>query len=448
MTNPLSKDFNYKSLLMFALPTAIMMVVVSLYTIVDGIFIARYVGSNALASINIVSPFYSAILAIGVMLGTGGSAIIAKRMGEGVIEKARKNFSMIVLTGFIAGVVISVVGLVFLDPLIYLLGSSDLLFGYCKDYLQILLVFMPAFILQVMFQTLFVTAGKPKLGLTLIVGAGVLNIILDYVFIVVMELGVAGAALGTSVGFMLPAVVGVGYFLTKRNNLHFTKPDADWRALSKTCTNGSSEMVTNLANGIMVFLFNYQMMKYVGEDGVAAITTVLYAQFIFTAIYFGFSTGVAPILSYNYGSGNTERLRKVFKMSITTIVILSVSAFVLTMILAPTITNIFLQEGTYAHDLAISGFYIFAVEFLFCGVNVYASAFFTALSNGKVSAFISLMRTFVFIAIAVLVLPIYMGLDGVWIAVPLAEFLTIWISIYLIKSSGYTRAPKTQTVSS
>lgn len=448
MTNPLSKDFNYKSLLIFALPTAVMMVVVSLYSIVDGIFIARYVGSNALASINIVSPFYSAILAIGVMLGTGGSAIIAKRMGEGKIEKARKNFSMIVLTGFISGVVISVIGLLFLDPLIYMLGSNDLLFGYCKDYLQILLIFMPAFILQVMFQTLFVTAGKPKLGLTLIVGAGVLNVIFDYIFIAIMEMGVTGAALATSMGFMLPAVVGVGYFLTKKNNLHFTKPDADWRALSKTCTNGSSEMVTNLANGMMIFLVNYQMMRYVGEDGVAAITTILYAQFIFTAIYFGFSTGVAPILSYNYGSGNKERLRKVFKMSATIIVILSVSAFVLAMVLAPTITNIFLQEGTYAYSLAISGFYIFAVEFLFSGMNIYASAFFTALSNGKVSAFISLMRTFVFISVAMLVLPIYMGLNGIWIAVPLAEFLTIWISIYLIRSSGYTRKYKTQIASS
>lgn len=447
MTNPLSKDFNYKSLLMFALPTAVMMVVVSLYTVVDGIFIARYVGSNALASINIVSPFYSAILAIGVMLGTGGSAIIAKRMGEGIIEKARKNFSMIVLTGFLAGVVISVVSLIFLDPLIYLLGSSDMLFGYCKDYLQILLLFMPAFILQVMFQTLFVTAGKPKLGLTLIVGAGVLNVLFDYIFIAVMELGVAGAALGTSIGFMLPAVVGVGYFLTKRNNLHFTKPDGDWHTLGKTCTNGSSEMVTNLANGIMVFLFNYQMMKYVGEDGVAAITTVLYAQFIFTAIYFGFSTGVAPILSYNYGSGNKERLRKVFKMSATVIVALSVIAFVLAVVLAPTITNIFLPEGSPAYELAISGLYIYATGFLFCGVNIYASAFFTALSNGKVSAFISLMRTFVFISVAVLVLPMYMGLDGVWIAVPLAEFLTIWISVYLIRSSGYTKKCEAQTVS-
>ena len=448
MTNPLSKDFNYRSLLIFALPTAVMMVVVSLYTIVDGIFIARYVGSNALASINIVSPFYSAILAIGVMLGTGGSAIIAKRMGEGIIERARKNFSMIVLTGFLAGVAISVVGLLFLDPLIYMLGSSDLLFGYCKDYLQILLIFMPAFILQVMFQTLFVTAGKPKLGLTLIVGAGVLNVLFDYIFIVVMELGVAGAALGTSIGFMLPAVVGVGYFLTKKNNLHFTKPDGDWHALSKTCTNGSSEMVTNLANGIMVFLFNYQMMRYVGEDGVAAITTVLYAQFIFTAIYFGFSTGVAPILSYNYGSGNKERLRKIFKMSATIIVILSTIAFILAMVLAPTITHIFLEEGSYAYSLAISGFYIFAVEFLFCGMNIYASSFFTALSNGKISAFISLMRTFVFISIAVLVLPIYMGLDGIWIAVPLAEFLTIWISAYLIRSIGYTRKYEAKTTSS
>lgn len=448
MTNPLSKDFNYRSLLIFALPTAVMMVVVSLYTIVDGIFIARYVGSNALASINIVSPFYSAILAIGVMLGTGGSAIIAKRMGEGIIERARKNFSMIVLTGFLAGVAISAVGLLFLDPLIYMLGSSDLLFGYCKDYLQILLIFMPAFILQVMFQTLFVTAGKPKLGLTLIVGAGVLNVLFDYIFIVVMELGVAGAALGTSIGFMLPAVIGVGYFLTRKNNLHFTKPDGDWHALGKTCTNGSSEMVTNLANGIMMFLFNYQMMRYVGEDGVAAITTVLYAQFIFTAIYFGFSTGVAPILSYNYGSGNKERLRKIFKMSATIIVILSAIAFILAMVLAPTITHIFLEEGSYAYSLAISGFYIFAVEFLFCGMNIYASSFFTALSNGKISAFISLMRTFVFISIAVLVLPIYMGLDGIWIAVPLAEFLTIWISTYLIRSSGYTRKYEAKTTSS
>lgn len=447
MSNPLAKDFDFKSLLKFAMPTAIMMVVVSLYTIVDGIFIARYVGSNALAAINIVSPFYSIILAIGIMLGSGGSAIIAKRMGEGLLEKARRNFSLVVLTGFLAGVVISAAGMLLLEPLIYLLGASDLLFGYCYDYLQILLIFMPAFILQAMFQTLFVTAGKPKLGLGLIVGAGVLNIFFDYVFIVIMELGVAGAAWGTSIGFMLPAVVGVAYFLTKKNNLHFVKPDGDWYALKKSCTNGASEMVTNLANAIIVLLFNLQMMRYVGEDGVAAITTILYAQFIFIAIYFGFSTGVAPIISYNFGSGNNERLRKVFKMSFSFIIIVSIIAFVLAMISASTITGIFLAEGSYAYELAISGFFVFAISFLFAGVNVYCSAFFTALSNGRVSAFISLMRTFVFISIAVMVLPMYLGVDGIWMAVPIAEFLTIWISIYLIENSGYVWPLKKRSLS-
>ena len=312
MSNSIAKEFKFFSLLRFAFPTMIMMVFMSLYTIIDGIFISRLVGTDALSATNIVYPTISLMIAVGVMLATGGSAIIAKKMGEKKEQEAREDFSFIVLTGVIIGLVFIVVGIVFIHPIVRLLGSTDGLMDYCVGYLGVSLLLAPACILQLLFQTFFVTAGKPVLGLVLTISGGVANMVLDYLFMGVFRMGVEGAALAMGIGQLIPALVGVGYFLFVRHSLYLVKPKIRWSVLVESSFNGSSEMVTNLSGGIVTFLYNIIMLKLVGEAGVAAITIVLYGQFLFNALYMGFSMGVAPVISYNYGSKNNRMLKKNF----------------------------------------------------------------------------------------------------------------------------------------
>ena len=302
--NPLAKEFHTLSLIKFAFPSMVMMVFMGLYTIIDTIFVARFVDTNALSSINIVCPVINIIVGLGTMLATGGSAIVAKKMGSGKADEARSNFTLIIITGL----VITVIGLLFLDEIVWGLGASEILFPYCKDYLTIQLIFVVGNIMQVLYQNLFVTAGKPTLGLILSVLAGLANIVFDYIFIVLLHMGIKGAALGTGIGYMIPTVIGTIFFLTGRSELHFCKPKMDAAVLLKSCSNGASEMVSQLSTAVTTFLFNATMMRLLGEDGVAAITVIIYSQFLLTTLYIGFSMGVAPIISYNYGSENIKQL--------------------------------------------------------------------------------------------------------------------------------------------
>ncbi|WP_343209753.1 MATE family efflux transporter [Anaerolentibacter hominis] len=424
MSRSIAKDFRFLSLIRFAFPTMIMMIFMSLYTIVDGIFISRFVGTDALSATNIVYPVMNVVLAVGIMLATGGSAVVARKIGEGKIQEARENFTMITIVGAAAGVVISVVCLIFLEPICRALGAQPEIMEYCKNYLSVLLLFVPAYMLQLLFQVFFVTAGKPGMGLILTVLAGVTNGILDYVLIVPAGLGISGAALATVTGYLIPAVTGVIYFMTKRNELHFAKFLPDWKMLRESCLNGSSEMVTNLSMGIVTFLFNILMLHYLGGDGVAAITIVLYTQFLLTALYMGFSMGVAPVISYNYGSKNTVLLKRIFKICIWFIAVSSLVIFGLSLILSGQLVGIFSPKGTRVYEIALRGFWLFSINFIFAGTNMFSSALFTALSNGKVSAFISFLRTFGFITLGLLFLPYLLQADGVWLAVPFAEFAT------------------------
>lgn len=431
MENKLAQNFTITSLLKFTAPTCIMLVFMSLYQMTDAVFVSNFVGENALSALNIVFPIPSIIIALSIMLATGGSAIIAKNMGEGQAQKAKQNFSMIVFVGFLLGIVIMIAGVIWIKPIIKLLGATPILYAYSYDYLFILLLACPLTVLQMLFQTFFVTAGKPHLGLVSTILGGVSNIVLDYLFIVVFHMGVAGAAIATSIGYTLPAIIGLFYFfLNKKGTLYFVKPVFDRIVLLKTCTNGSSEMVTNLAIAIVTLLFNKIMLRYLGENGVAAITIVLYAQFLLTSIFMGFSNGVAPVFSYNYGNNNKAQIKKIFKMSLCIISVLSILMYIISLVFATPIISVFTSSESEVFKITYHGFFLFSISYLFTGVNIFASSMFTAFSNGKISALLSFLRTFVFLVAALLLLPEIMGVDGIWLAVPIAEFIAILVSIF------------------
>lgn len=431
--NGIAQEFNLISLLRFVAPTVVMLVFMSLYQMVDAVFVSKFVGENALSALNIVYPFPSIVIAVSIMLATGGSAIIARNMGEGKEKEAKENFSFIVLVGAVIGVAIATAGILFIEPLIYMLGATPSLYDYCYEYLFILVLSVPLSVFQMLFQSFFVTAGKPHLGLTLTVLGGVSNIVLDYVFIVLCGFGVSGAALATSIGYSIPGLFGLIYFaVSRKGTLYFVKPVFRWGVLFKCCINGSSEMVNNLAVAVTTFLFNVLMLKYAGEAGVAAITIVLYAQFLMTSAFMGFSNGIAPVVSFNYGSGNVRQLKKIFKISVWVIAVVSAAVFVIAETCSDVVIMVFTPAGSEVFGLTKYGFAIFSFSFLCTGMNIFASALFTAFSNGKISAILSFLRTFVFLTACLLFLPLFWGVDGIWLAVPVAEVMALFVSVYYL----------------
>ena len=399
----ISKKFTLPKLLWFSIPSILMLVLVNFYTMVDGIFVSNYVGSDALSSINIDLPIDFLLYGIGVMFGTGGSAIIGRQLGEGKHQEAKKSLSLITLVSAIAGI----------------LFASAM---FC--------------ILQVINNTLLVTAGKPKLALVLTMISGGLNVGLDYLFIVVMDMGICGAAWGTSISRIVGGVIPVIYFFCAGKGLCYVKPRFRGWVVRRTITNGSSELLSNLAAAITTFLFNISMMELVGEDGVAAITIILYLQYLFTAIYFGFATSAAPIISYNYGQGDEDYLKKVFRYSLTLIGVGTTLMIVLSILLARPLITVFTDPAGRVYELTYHGYMIFIWNFVFAGFNIFASSMFSAFSNGLISAIISVLRTLVFIVALILILPRLWGIDGLWLSVPLAELLTLIIAIPLLICNG------------
>ena len=367
-----------------------------------------------------------------MLFRSGGSAIVAKKMGSGKSREARSNFTLIIITGILIGLVITAMGLLLIDKIIWGLGASEVLFPYCKNYLMIQLFFVVGNIMQVLYQNLFVTAGKPTLGLVLSISAGIANIVFDYIFIVLMQMEIKGAALGTGIGYMIPTIVGTIFFLTQKSELHFCKPKMDILFLLKSCSNGASEMVSQLATAVTTFLFNATMMKLLGEDGVAAITVIIYSQFLLTTLYIGFSMGVAPVISYNYGSKNVKQLKNVVRICLAFITAVSVMVFLFSFFTGENIAKIFAGNNENVFKITKMGFTIFSFGFLFSGCNIFSSALFTALSNGKVSAIISFLRTFGFITALILILPQFWDVTGVWLAIPIAELFTFILTICLI----------------
>lgn len=366
-------------------------------------------------------------IAISTMLGTGGSTIISKYLCEGKKERAREALTQFVVLALVLSFVLLIISEIFLTPISRFLGASDILLADCRMYLGTAMLFAPACMLQAVFQSFLVTAGRPGLGLALMIGAGISNMVLDYVLIVPCQMGIAGAALATGIGQCIPAVCGLCFFLFTRNELRFCRFTFSAKEIGSACYNGSSEMVSQLSNAVITFLLNIVMMSLAGENGVAAITILLYGQFLFNAVYMGFSIGISPIIGFQYGAGNRQKLRNIYKIAFLFVIVSSVLVVAVAVIFSPAIVTIFTKEQR-TWELASVGFRIFAINFLFSGINITSSGFFTALSNGKVSALISFSRTLVFIVISLLILPRIFHITGAWLAILVAEFLTMIIS--------------------
>ena len=443
--NILARKHTFGSLIRFAFPTMVMMLFNALYTGVDAIFVSRYVSTQALAAINIVMPITSLLWGLGTMFATGGSAMIAQKMGEENYAEARQNFTAIVLVGVLLGVVLALGGSLCLADIVRALGADAAILPDGQAYLGILLLFTPAVLVQVLFQNLFVTAGKPQLGLFVMVGAGITNLVLEYCLIVVLEMGILGAAIGTGAGYSIATIAGLLLFSRRKGTLHFTKPSIKPRELARVCYNGSSEMITQLATAITMYILNITMMRVAGGDGVAAATIVGNTQYLFSTLMLGFSMGVAPIISYQHGARNKGELRRTVRLSLFFIVSVSVALFVICLLVAPAISSLHAKRDTLAYQIAVHGFQIFAFSFLFSGMGIFTSALFTALSNGKVSAILSFTRTFALLTVFLLVLPCLLGVDGVWLSTPLADALGAILSIGLLlryRSKYFDAAPQ------
>ena len=431
MTNSLDRKISIGSLLKFAAPTIASTLLMEVYGIIDGLFVVHLIGTEALSAVNITFPIVLVIIAVGMMFGTGGSALVARQLGQKREEVARQNFTLIVFVALFAGIFVSVLGLIFLDPLLFFLGANEQLYDYCYEYAHTCLFFLPLMLFTGTFSMFYITRGRAVLGLIFSSIGGITNIVLDYVFIAVFDMGLRGAALATGIGYALVGLIGFVYFsLNRRGSLYFVKPK--WKAyvISKICINGSSEMVTNLSVCFVTILLNNIVIRLAGSDGVAAITVVLYMQTFLMSICFGYSMGIAPLTSYNYGKRQTAHLQKIFAISTKMIGLISLGVYVFCLWQAGFLIGLFVKAGSHVYELAYDGFKLFALCFLFMGLNIYASALFTALSNGKVSALLSFCRTFVFVVGFLLLLPIWFKMNGVWSAIPLAEAISFVLTLY------------------
>lgn len=430
MSIQLSDHFTYKKLLRFTLPSIAMMIFTSIYGVVDGFFVSNFVGKTPFAAVNFIMPFLMILGAFGFMFGTGGSALISKTMGEGDLPKANRLFSMLVCISVSLGIVIAVFGIMFLRPVASILGAEGDLLDYCVLYGRIILAAIPAFMLQQEFQSFFITAERPQLGLYTTVIAGVANMILDALFIAVFKWGVAGAAIATAISQCIGGVIPILYFLRPNTSLlKLTKPSFDGRALLKTCTNGSSELMSNVSMSLVGMLYNIQLMKYAGENGVAAYGVLMYVCLIFIAAFIGYTIGTAPVIGYHYGAGNHDELKSLFKKSLVIIGVFSVGMLLLGEVLAKPLSVLFVGYDTDLLQLTLRGFAIFSFSFLFSGIAIYGSGFFTALNNGLISAVISFLRTLVFQVVAIIILPIVWGIDGIWISIVAAEMMAAAVTI-------------------
>ncbi len=427
-------EINNKNILKFVIPCIMTMVFTSIFVMSDGIIVSNFVNETALAAINIVFPVTSLFLAIGLMFGSGISAICSKLMGEGKTTKAREAMSSVLVVALILGLTFTIVVQFNLPSILKFLGTSDATYDYAYSYLKVLSCFSSILIIQTIFQSLMIVAGKAFTYFKTMIFSGVIKIGLGLLLVGYLDLGITGLAVSAAVGYFIPVLVSfITLFNKKEGELHLVKPVFDKKIILDSCANGSSEMVTNLASAVTTFLFNYSMLKLVGDAGVSAVTAILYIQFLLSSIFLGYSIGIAPVIGFNYGKKDSSNLRKIFKNSLRIIMIISIFSSIVGIVFANNLAGFFASPGTEIYNLASSGLKIFSLGFLFMGINVYASGMFTAYSNGKISAFISMLRTLVLISSALLILPNFWGVTGVWIAIPIAEFITIFISFMLFK---------------
>ena len=430
MSISLSEHFTYKKLLRFVFPSIIMMIFTSIYSVVDGLFVSNFVGKTALAAINLIMPFIMGISALGFMIGTGGSAIVAKTLGEQKEEKAIEYFSLLVYATAIGGLILSLLGIIFTPAIARMLGAHGELLKNCTLYGRISFISMTAFMMQNVFQSFFVTAGKPKLGLYVIISAGVTNMVLDFLFIAVFHWGIAGAAIATVCREFIGGIFPTFYFSRKNSSLlHLGKTKFHGRVLLQTCLNGSSELMTNVSNSIVSSLFNLQLMNYAGENGVASYGAIMYVNFIFISTFLGYSIGSAPIISYHYGAGNQDELKNLFRKSLRLIGTWGIMLALLSQLLAAPLSKLFVGYDAELFAMTEHGFRIYCLAYLINGFNIFGSSFFTALNNGVISAAISFLRTLVFQIIMILLLPTLLGINGIWSAVGIAELMTLCVTI-------------------
>ncbi|MGI5825576.1 MAG: MATE family efflux transporter, partial [Bacillota bacterium] len=433
----LSEHFTYNKLLRFVFPSVFMMIFTSIYSVVDGLFVSNFAGKTPFAAINLIYPLFMMLGALGFMIGTGGSAIVAKTLGEGKADLANRYFSMLVYVTLVGGILVSLIGQFVLRPVAEILGAEGEMLQNCVLYGRVLLCTMTFFLLQNVFQSFFIVAEKPKLGLGVMVIAGLTNIALDALFIIGFDWGLAGAAVATAISQIIGGVIPVVYFLRKNDSLlSLTKSEIYGGILLKTCINGSSEMMSNLSASVVTMLYNFQLMRFAGENGVAAYGVIMYVNFIFVAILFGYAIGSSPLVSYNYGAGNYSELQNLLQKSLILLggtgVVLTTASYSAAEILA----KVFVGYDDNLLAMTVHGLRIYAFVFLSCGFNIFGSAFFTALNNGVISAVISFLRTLVFECGAVLILPLILGMDGIWSSVIVAELMALTVTIvFLLKQN-------------
>lgn len=430
----LSDHFTLVRLFRFCLPSVVMMVFTSIYGVVDGYFVSNFVGKTPFAAVNLIMPFLMILGGVGFMIGTGGSALVAKYLGEQNNSQARRVFSMMMMVTLILGVTTSALGIIFAENVAQLLGADSKLLPYCVTYARTCLIFNTMFMLQNVFQSFLVTAERPKMGLAVVIAAGCTNMLLDFLFIAVFELNVVGAALATglsqTVGGLLPLI-----FFLRRNNgskLHMVRTRLEFRPILQACANGASELMTSISSSIVSMLYNFQLLRLAGQDGVSAYGVLMYVQFIFAAVYIGYAIGTAPITGYNYGAQNHTELKNIRRKSIRITLTAGVIMVIIAELLAPVLAGIFVGYDKELFDMTVHAFRLFSFTFLLSGFNIWCSSFFTALNNGAVSAAVSFLRTLVFQLAAVLILPIFLKLDGVWISVAFAEVCAFIISLLFL----------------
>ena len=430
MNIQISEHFTYGKLLRFTLPSIVMMVFSSIYGVVDGVFVSNFAGAEAFAAVNLIIPFLMILGAVGFMIGTGGSALVSFTLGTGDERRANEIFSLLVYVLLGVGTLLTVLGLLFLEPVARLLGADADLLPYCVRYARIVLLGLVPFTLQNVFQSFLVTAERPHFGLYITVGAGVTNMVLDALLVAVIPLGVEGAALATVISQCVGGILPLIYFARPNTSrLRLTRTHWELRPVLKSAANGSSEFMTNISMSIVTMLYNWQLLRLMGADGVTVFGIIMYVSFIFVALFLGYSMGSAPIVSFHYGAGNQEELRGLFRRSLTIILAMSAGLTVLAIVLAKPLAMIFVSYDPALLSVTTRALTIYAVSYLLTGFNIYASSFFTALNDGLVSALISFARTLVFQVLAVLTLPLLWEADGIWAAVILAEGLAALLSL-------------------
>lgn len=429
----LSDHFTYSKLLRFVFPSIIMMIFTSIYGVVDGLFVSNFAGKTAFASINLVMPFIMILGGIGFMIGTGGTALVSKVLGEGKKEKANKIFTMMIIFTLLLGALLSVIGVVSMPWVADFLGATEEMMADCILYGRIVTGFTVAFMLQNVFQSFLIAAEKPKLGLLATVLAGVTNMALDAIFIIVFKWGVAGAAIATGLSQCVGGIFPLIYFSRDNSSLlRLTKTKLEIKPILNACGNGSSELMSNISSSVVSMIYNFQLMKYVGEDGVSAYGVLMYVQFIFVAIYIGYAIGCAPITGYHFGAQNHGELKNMLRKSAFLSAISGVVLTILAIVLSSPLAKLFVGYDEELYELTRHAFSLFAYSFLLAGFNIFTSSFFTALNNGAVSAAISFMRTLIFQTSSVLILPIFLGVDGIWWAITVAEVFAFILSLIFL----------------